>query len=165
MNAWLKLAENNGMIINSCSDFRWSRSKCSEVPLMNGTKRHRTAYKNTALFTGQIHEYGCALNAALLHDENNGHILQINQSISIYTYIYIYMFWCNTVAHILVSVPEQLQTVPELLVNAPEQLIHVFRSSYTSSGRHIYKSSEAAVSLSDELVCRFFAQHDTNTLP
>ena len=136
------------MLINSCSDLRWSRSKCSRVPLINGTMRHRTAYRiihddvikwkhfprnwpfvrgihrspvnsphkgqwrgalmfsliciwindwvnnreagdlrryrsqydvivmNTALFTGQIHKYGCALNAVLLHHENAMVIIQ-----------------------------------------------------------------------------------------
>ena len=30
-----------------------------------------TRNKNTVLFTGQIHKYGCALNAALLQDEKS----------------------------------------------------------------------------------------------
>ena len=40
---------------------------------------------NTALFTCQTHTYGCALNAALLHDENTMVIiLQIKKSINEY---------------------------------------------------------------------------------
>ena len=41
--------------------------------------------KNTALFTGEIHKYGCACNAVLLHDENTMVIvLQIHKSINKY---------------------------------------------------------------------------------
>ena len=36
--------------------------------------------KNMALFTGQIHKYGCALNAVLWHDENTGYYTTNSQN-------------------------------------------------------------------------------------
>ena len=42
-------------------------------------------YKNTVLCTDHTHEYGCALNAVLLHDKNTMVIiLQIHKNINIY---------------------------------------------------------------------------------
>ena len=82
--------------------------------------------KNTALFTGLIHKYGCVLNDVLLHDENTMVIIiKIHKSFNKYV-----LQW-NT--HVLVSVPDHLVSAPEQFISLPKHF-KVFRSSYKSSG-------------------------------
>ena len=64
------------MMVNLLTHICVTRPQC-------GTMLHRTAY--TALFTGQIYKYVCALKAVLLHDDNTMVIiLQIHKSINKY---------------------------------------------------------------------------------
>ena len=58
---WLNTTQNNGTITHSCSDLRWSRSKCSPSPVnkwYNATQNWRKN-KSTTLFADQIHTNDC----------------------------------------------------------------------------------------------------------
>ena len=125
MDDWLQPTQNNGTITHSCSDLRWTRSKCSRVPL----------------FADQIHTYDCAqyciiecLKILIIFDDTplkvwcetkytyttksnrmNRNEIRIHHNLT-----YTELFVC--LRNQMLSAPEQFVSLPEQLVCATEQL-------------------------------------------
>ena len=162
MDDWLQPTQNNGTIIHSCSDLRWTRSKCSRVPLINGAMRHRTGERIRA---DQIHTYDCThyciiecLKILMIYDDaplkvwcetkytytTNSDKINRNKVVPKATYL--------TYTALFVCLPEQMLSAPEQFVSLPEQLVCATEQLQNCSG--IVRMSSGAVNKCSGTVCK-----------
>ena len=160
MDDWLQPTQNNGTITHSCSDLRWTRSKCSRVPLINGTMRHRTGERIRVRRYLQIkYIHMTALNTVLL-------IIYDDTPLKVWCETkYTYTTKSNkinrnkvlkatylTCAELFVCLPEQMLSAPEQFVSLPEQLVCATEQLQNCSG--IVRMSSGAVNKCPGTVCK-----------
>ena len=179
MDDWLQPTQNNGTIIHSCSDLRWTRYKCSRVPLINGTMRHRTGeiirvrrylqikyIHMTALHTVLLSasRYWSFMTIRLLKYVKRNTLTPQNPIEWIetkYTYTTksnkiirnkVPKANCLTYTELFVCLPEQMLSAPEQFVSLPKQLVCATEQLQNCSG--IVRMSSGAVKKYSGTVCK-----------